>query len=415
MVLGIVGAFGDTNFGDYAMLINNIYSIQPRETVVFTYNGILSENLKEKYLKEYEVLPVVVKNRYQFEMAYGDQYQVYYDDEVLIPTQILGYICNERQVREAVQTVDILLVCGGGYFNHVWNARHRKGKLLSILGTILIANEEKKQIVFGGNTFGPFDESSEFYKSFFLALKNPVYASRDDIYSVANLRQLGVEGRVRVISDDLYFLDRQFYKFKPDMGLVLPESYIVLELYCSLNEIKDNYIKISSFVKSMYQQYGLRVVFVSLDRGFGGEEQGKALEVIPDLIIWHFDGRLYRSVEDILYVVKHAQFVVCQRYHLFLFAIANNIPVCQILKTVCGDKRYYYSKSNGLLRQVFQNQTYKESVFFVHEMGKGLSDIFNDYNILFAEQRKLFNEKKRESEARMKQVRREYNRSFFGS
>lgn len=167
MVIGIVGAFGDTNFGDYAMLVNNIYSIRAEEYIVFTYNEEFLNEIIEIYLKNYIVNPVLVKNTYKQKVDYGINYKVQYDDEVLIPTEIVQYISNGREVRDAIYKINILFVCGGGFLNRVWNAKHRKGKILSILGTMIIASEEHKKIVFGGNTFGPFDKSIEFYKSFF--------------------------------------------------------------------------------------------------------------------------------------------------------------------------------------------------------------------------------------------------------
>lgn len=413
MVLGIVGAFGDTNFGDYAMLVNNIYSIQPSESIVFTYNETLLDVLSKTYLKDYTVFPIIVKTAYAYEAAYGNSYNVQYDDDVLVPIEVLRYISNEQQVREAVCRIDVLFICGGGYFNRVWNAKHRKGKLLSILGTMIIAMEEHKKIVFGGNTFGPFDASSEFYKSILLPLQDAVYAVRDDVYSVANLRQLGIEDKVTLLPDDLYFMHDRFSVYKPDIRVALPERYIVLELYCSLDELKRDYDEIKTFVQQIKQKYGLKTVFISLDKGFGGEEQGRNLETIQELTVWHFGGELFRKVEDVLYLVRHAQFVVCQRYHLFLLAIANNVPAYQMLKNVCGDKRYYYAKSGGMLKQVFQNQIYKERCFLADDIVKGLHEITMHYEDLIYGQKSLFNHKKEKAEAHMRQIRMEYIHEYL--
>nr|WP_304578772.1 polysaccharide pyruvyl transferase family protein [uncultured Acetatifactor sp.] len=413
MILGIVGAFGDSNFGDYAMLVNNIYSIEPSQSIIFTYNEALLDNLTKTYLKGYMLSSVNVKTSYVYKAAYGNSYDVQYDDEMLIPTQVLNYICNEQEVRNAIQKISALFVCGGGYFNHVWNARHRKSKLLSMLGVILIAREEHKKIVFGGNTFGPFDASAEFFKSILLPLQNVIYAVRDDVYSVANLRQLGIGNDITLLPDDLYFLHNQFHKYIPHIEISLPERYMIMELYSPLDEIESKYSEIESFIYSMEFKYGLKVVFVSLDKGFGGEEQGARLESIHKLMIWHFGNQPYRKVEDVLYIVRRAQFVLCQRYHLFLFAIANNIPAYQLLKDVCGDKRYYYAKSGGLLKQVFQNQIYRESLFFAHDIVDGFREIIEHYQTLIYEQKNLFNQKKRDAEIEMKQNRLDYIRTHI--
>lgn len=408
MVLGMIGAFGDANFGDYAMLVNNIYTIRPDETIVFTYNETLMENLLKTYLKAHAVSAVIIKTAYTYEAVYGDNYNVQYDDGVLVPMQILRYISNEKQVREAVRKIDVLFVCGGGYFNRVWNANHRKGKLLSVLGPILIASEEHKKIVFGGNTFGPFDESSEFFQSILLPLRNVVYAVRDDVYSAANLRRLGIGEKITLLPDDLYFLHEDFLFLKPEIKMALPERYIILELYCSLDEIKKNRVHIKSFVDSISQKYGLKTVFVALDKEYGGERQGQELEGLPNCMVWQFGNEPYRKVEDILHIVRRAKLVLCQRYHMFLFAIASNIPAYQILKDVCGDKRYYYAKSSGMLRQVFRNQVYTDGLFLVPDIVEGLHEIIVHYEEIICEQQRLFTHDKVKAERHMKQVRMDY-------
>ena len=38
MRVGFVGPFGDSNLGDYGMLINNIYDINVKDVSIFTYN-----------------------------------------------------------------------------------------------------------------------------------------------------------------------------------------------------------------------------------------------------------------------------------------------------------------------------------------------------------------------------------------
>ena len=55
MRVGFVGPFGDSNLGDYGMLINNIYDINVKDVSIFTYNVPLISRLAQRYLKNYRL------------------------------------------------------------------------------------------------------------------------------------------------------------------------------------------------------------------------------------------------------------------------------------------------------------------------------------------------------------------------
>ena len=93
---------------------------------------------------------------------------------------------------------------------------------------------------------------------------------------------------------------------------------------------------------------------------------------------------------------------------MFLVSIANNIPTIQILKNVCNDKRYYYSKSNGLLKQVFSNQYYDETLFLKLDIESAINYIINNFDEIIKKERKLFNSKKKKSEKEMLENRKKY-------
>jgi len=55
MKIGYCGPFCDTNFGDYAMLINDIYEIDESDVVLFSVSFENIDIILERYLKEYNV------------------------------------------------------------------------------------------------------------------------------------------------------------------------------------------------------------------------------------------------------------------------------------------------------------------------------------------------------------------------
>lgn len=407
MVLGIVGPFGDTNFGDYAMLVNNIYSIGAEKYVVFTYNRKLLLDLKKTYLEEYPITEYVVCSKYKFQEQYTGFYHVEYDSDVYTPVEIVENVSCYENLCQAVEQIDTLLVSGGGYFNHAWNARHRRGKLLSIMAVILTANMLHKRIIFSGNTFGPFEGSEKTFSNFFADLDYPIYFARDNMYSAFNMRKIGENRPVGVLPDDIYFLDSRFYSFTPCCR-EMPSDYLVLELYASVDEIRENADDIKCFAKMIKDRWKLDMVLLPLDKEFGGAYQAKLInEIVPNSFLYGLGKDEYRKVEDVIYVIRHAKFVLCQRYHMFLFALANHIPGIQILKDVGGDKRYYFAKTSGLLKQVFEKQSYREDLFMATNVRQGMQTVTDSLDIVIANQKRLFcaNE---EAEKRMYERRKNF-------
>lgn len=147
MKLGYIGPFGDSNFGDYAMLINDILDIGIKDIVIFTYDIDNTRSVCEMYLKEYMIEYVFIDIE-KPEINYCKEYIVEYNIYPFIPMEIYNKIKNADEVFEKIKNIDKLIVVGGGYFNHLWNAKHRQYKLLAIMGVILKTNEYRKKYIF---------------------------------------------------------------------------------------------------------------------------------------------------------------------------------------------------------------------------------------------------------------------------
>lgn len=406
-MLGFVGPFGDANFGDYAMLINNVYDFNDSCIKLFTYEAQFVEQLKENYLADYSVQ--IVCTEVNMEIPEAKEGKVaYYElsNCQYTPIEVLECIENIDEIKMSMADIEALVVTGGGYLNHYWTARSRMPKLLSILGTILIANQLKKPVIFMGNTFGPFDESREFFKYILGRLETAVWAARDACYSPMNLREIGMTDHITPLIDDLYFLNE---KLKKTEETDKQEKYIILDLCVSMQEIEDNQEDIRKFIESIQSNFGFRVYLMPLDKGYGGLNQAHAVKrLAPDVkVIDIVEKNGYLPVEMAHDLIKNAQFVVCQKYHLFTLCVANNVPVVQILRDIWGDKRYTYSKSVGVLAKVFENQVWDEGRFFVSDISK-LKYVSHQLPGLIKHQKQLFNEKKSEREFDEKEVRNRY-------
>lgn len=411
-MLGFVGPFGDSNYGDYAMFVNDVYSLNQNGFMVFTYNSSLFDELERNYLKFCKIEKCVIDVDYTYHETFAGSYHVEYDSRTYTPVEILRKIKNIDVLRESMSRVDILIVCGGGYFNHIWSANHRKARLFSILSAILVASEQHKRIYFMGNTFGPFGKSDDFYSLFFATLNNTVVSARDDILSIAEMRKIGYDKDIRIIPDDLYFLDKRLNQEGKSLNI---GHYIIFECYLSLDEIKENIPTIKQFVEIMEGKYKRKVVFLPLDKQFGGQLQGELIKQnVDELVYYMFNGQ-FLPIEDMHTIIKNADLVISQRYHMFLTALSLNIPCIQILKEIQGDLRYYYTKAKGLLKQVFSNQTFCEEVFLCDNLWRCLKNVEENYDKIVQEQYQYFNPLKVVAEYNMRRERDKYLHEILNS
>lgn len=386
MNIGFIGPFGDSNFGDYAMLINDVMDINEKKITIFTYDSNNTKNICDFYLKNYEIEFVQIDIE-KPNIQYSKNYVVEYNDYPFIPMEMYEKIINRDEIFNKISKIDKLVVIGGGYFNHLWNAKHRQNKLLSIMSVILKANELNKPIYFLGNTYGPFLKSEEMFRLFFSSLNTAKIATRDNVYSPVWLKTIS-DIDLHLLPDDLYFLNNVF---KTKLEKKINTRYIILEVYYSMKELEENIQYYKEFVDNIKYKYNLDVVFLPFDTKYGGEYQGKYLDSkIDNLKYFHIQNGHFLKIEDTLNLVKNAELVICNRYHLFVFSIANNVPVVQILKDVLGNKSYYYTKSKGVLEQIFNNCYYNEELFMTLNPNECFDKVISDLKNILNEQRKLF-------------------------
>ncbi len=114
MKIGYCGPFCDTNFGDYAMLINDIYEIDESDVVLFSVSFENIDIILERYLKEYNVKKCKVDVNYESDISDTKSYHVVYQKAIETPLEILQYITNYSDVKECVSGIETLVVTGGG-------------------------------------------------------------------------------------------------------------------------------------------------------------------------------------------------------------------------------------------------------------------------------------------------------------
>ena len=412
--VGYVGPFCDNNFGDYGMLVNDIYDIGISNILIFSYNNTFVNNLYNRYLSFLDKVKicqvdVAAKNF----IPTGKYYNVEYDEYNETPFEIISEVKNIREVEAAVRSINALIVTGGGWINDVWCAKHRKNRLKAILSPILLAAKYNIPVIYMGNTFGPLKKSENFFLNFFsFTFKNSIFACRDDFNSILEMKSLGITN-INSIPDDFYFLNQGFQERRVNENLrkyIERGKYIIIENYLSLGELEKNTIEFKRFVIQMKEKYKVRVLFLPLGELYGGAYQAKFIkEQIPEIDVLNVTEGTALDITDTEEIIKNAQFIICQRYHLMVRAVANNIPVKQILKDVCGDKNYYYVKSMGLVTKLFEEYQIEENLLFGLDFWKELRTIQEQYLNNIKKWRKLYdNPIKKENEEIQKRIREKY-------
>ena len=417
MKIGYCGPFCDTNFGDYAMLINDIYEIDESDVVLFSVSFENIDIILERYLKEYNVKKCKVDVNYESDISDTKSYHVVYQKAIETPLEILQYITNYSDVKECVSGIETLVVTGGGYINKIWTAEHRKRRLYSILAVILIAGRMNKKIVFMSNTIGPFQDSLDFYELLFGELQSVTWGIRDSILSAKNLKKIGIEDNIVDVPDDLYFLNSKFEKKTYDeqlFHLVGKNDYLLLELYESVEFIEKEAQLLEEFSYKMDKIYHMKILFVAFDNKYGGKIQGTVMKkLVPSILSWNEEEMSFLPVEELEFLVDHAKFIVCQRYHLMVRALANNVPFMHVLKNVAGNKQYYYVKTLGIMKKIMAGIEYEDVFFIATSFESALKLLIVKIQEIICFQKDKFARKvKKENESRQLEIRKQFIENY---
>ena len=410
MNIGITGPISEVNFGDYAMLINNMYDLGKEHHYTLYYYDTKDvtafDNIVAKYLSDFKIKVIEIELKYNFSppetfinklsgklityLNLVEQLKIY------SPFDLLEFTKNIDPIQQSIDELDVMLVNGGGYFNNLWYSWSRKADLFKIIIPLLIANNAKKNIFFMGNGYGPFDDSSEFFKCIFNSINNVQYGCRDNLLSLGYMTSLGVDSqRIKLIPDDLLVVNNEMLQKTINTKVKLPfENYILLETYLPLKDLKKNTGIIQDFAKKMYDYWGLSIVFVPFQNKEGGEYQGKFLKsILPDVRFYLYDINIHGIVDiyELLNLIRNSNIVLGTRYHSLVLALGQNKPVISIIKKVKGDFRYYYNKNYGVLSMVMNNQSFNYKYFLRLNFYEVLQELPKIYKSIIDYQTNLFN------------------------
>ncbi|WP_042142569.1 polysaccharide pyruvyl transferase family protein [Paucisalibacillus sp. EB02] len=397
--IGFVGPFSTANFGDWSMLVNNIYDLKTENPIIFTYSPRFPKQSLREYIEDINVKYIEVKLKDSVESTNVNN---------PTPLDALVSLDNASEVYEAINEIDILIVSGGGWINHFWS--QRIDKLYKILIPIYIANQKQKQIVFTANGIGPFDETRELFRYFFGYIKGAKIAVRDNLYSMSHLHEVGVEGKeVFHLPDDLYLINQSIINKNTHIE-ILEKDYIVIEMFYPTNMLKKHEKILLDFSKKIYEKYGLTIVLLPFDLVQFGSEQAKYLHSIFEKSkLVDIDELGYLPMQDAYSIIKNAKLMITSRYHGLVLSLSAETPVIFRLYDKMGDFRYSYNKGLGMLRTAFDGIEFSEQDFLQIDLITILNNVENNLQDIVFNQKNIYSSKIfKQNKLKLKQVRSNY-------
>lgn len=403
--IGFIGSYSSANFGDWAMLVNNIYDLECEDAVVFTYNSRFPKVALDEYCSRVNVKYIEVQLKEDGELYTGNG-----NTEKLFstPFEALKRLKNSKELYQTISDIDVLIVSGGGWINHFWAERIEK--LYKIMIPIYIASQLGKKISFTANGVGPFDDSREIFRYFFGYIRNTKIAIRDNLYSMSHLKEVGVNSKnVSYIPDDLYLINQKLLD-KEIHRKIEQKNYIVVEMFYPLEKLKQYEQRLIEFSNNINRKYGLSIVLLPFDLVHYGLEQAKYLHsILKNTEIYSIDSTGYLPIQDAYRIIKNAKLMITSRYHGLVLSLSSETPVIFRLVNKMGDIRYSYNKGLGMLKTAFDGIRFDEFDFLNDNLIDILDSVENSFEDIVMEQKKIYSmEKYKENKIRLKDLRKNY-------
>ncbi|BBT22112.1 polysaccharide pyruvyl transferase family protein [Aeromonas caviae] len=421
MKVAITGPLADKNLGDYGMFINNLYDMPiEHKYVVFSYNSTFVENLKSDFLQDYDLDFIDVQLTEKIKSKFNIIEELKKIRRTLLgisrkkiptPLELLNRCSNISQLESEIESIDMLLVSGGGYFNDLWFEWERNDDLFKIIIPILIASRMNKKVVFTANGYGPFDSSQHFYEMIFAESKNAIFGCRDKKLSPMYLSSVGVNS-VEYLPDDLYIVNSKIESSEENCYKKYGD-YVIFEQYGDVKKLKDNIDKIKSLVEFLKNKK-LNLVFLTFELDEQTTTFLKENIKQDNFYIFGYDSG-YLKINDAIGLIKNSKLVICNRYHALVLSVTHKVPVINVIKPVY-DLRYYYNKNVGLLDNAFDGLYYDYGLFVKESISELVDVILFDFENLLIQQNTLYQSTEFASnKATFADVRRSFfNRHLIG-
>ena len=200
MKIGFTGPYCTANFGDWAMLVNNIYDFGDNEFFIFTYSDSFPHSAIKHYMGN-RIITMVEVQIMDRELSLQNA----------TPLDCLLSIKNMGQLTTIIKELDVLVVSGGGWLNDRWCGRLKH--FYRVMAPLLIAAQKGVPVRFMAQGIGPIIETKEMMRGFFNFFGgNTVVAVRDKYCSASYLNEFFSEGIVKFLPDDLSVINEELFE-----------------------------------------------------------------------------------------------------------------------------------------------------------------------------------------------------------
>lgn len=404
--IALFGATACNDFGDYAMLINNIRLIHNLDKnvkfKVFSYNidntaSNLENNLGD-IIKEVNIEVVAdltkkfsfiekVLNKLGKLVRKINFYKIKYWDKVW-KESYRGKLNNiNSSFIKDLSECDKVIFIGGGYIQNSWMLDNIK-----FMTEINCAYHLKKKIYFLGNTIGPIDKF-ENYVSKSMQFVSSIMVRDNSLFSKKNLIGMKYKNVIVKGPDDLLFIEKNNGE-----GIHYNnENYIVIEVMPWINRAKsgekcilDSIVKFCDFITGTTNQ---NIIFINFYKN--EIETENYISYISSMVGDKTRISKINSIDNIYFindVYKNCNFSLSFRYHPVVLALANSKPCIGV---ITDDDGYYYSKFGGAISNMgldIDKLTMKLDDLNIDNLINSYKKIINNFEInadKFAELKKI--------------------------
>lgn len=376
MNIGIFGATGSFDFGDYAMMIHNIQQLytlnQTHSFTIFSINKsvtqeTLSQNIQDtKLLKKIRIVDdnlfeeAGIDNSFFSKLVRGLNYRILKRD--IIEKRYLKFYDNLKPVNhksefsKALAAVDLCLFNGGGYLQHSWKYHN-----IRFMIEIRLAKMMQIPVVFLANSVGPMKLYDRFTRET-LPLVDSIMVRDGREFSWKVLDDYGVLQKLNGPDDlfnacDLYCLESTD-----------SDDFVIIEIMAWIQRAPkgEKYIisVLAGFIDYLTIEENKKIRLINFDKwDIVAKESIRELFSIvkhPEMMEAMYE---IESMYQVFEWFKQCSFSLSFKYHPVILALGAGKPCAAVIADNDG---YYLSKLKGAFMNC--NMNAEEHVIHISEL-----------------------------------------------
>lgn len=379
MNIGIFGATGSYDFGDYAMMIHNIqelYALDPKHTfTIFTLSKeVTNDNLEENIIDEdlLERIRVVDDNLIDNNISYNFGPKVYrkiyrilkkrdiresYYEELYknICENDYGNIGNE--FLNTLMDVDLCIFNGGGYLQNSWQYHN-----IRFMAEIQLAKKIDKPVVFMSNSVGPMARYDRYTRET-LPLVDYIMIRDGKQFSWKLMDDYCVTKKING-PDDLFDACDKYCENK----LSSKDKYLMIEIMAWINRAPqgEKYVikVLAQFINYLIEEENIKVRLINFDKW--DVVAKKAISALTSMIKQPEKMKAMYEISNMYEVFEWYEgccYSLSFKYHPVILALGAGKPCSAIITDNDG---YYKSKLEGAFLNC--NMDAKKHVIHINDL-----------------------------------------------